>query len=97
MDFDSLVQATKEHEIFALRANSLSTYQNYIEMYKKQFSSIEGAPDPMPITEEKMRAFIEYSIRFRSNPITYTTVKCFVSAFTWYFKTNNMIEATKTT
>lgn len=97
MDFESLVQATKEQEIFALRQNSISTHQNYLKLYQKQFSNIEGAPDPFPITEDKIRAFIEYSVRIRTNPITYATVKCFVNAFTWYFKNNNMIEVTKTT
>ena len=95
MDFNKLVDASHEHEVFALRPNSLKTYNEYIGFYSKQLSEINGAPDPFPINENKMRAYIEYSVHVKQNPITFSTVKCYIAAFSWYFRSNNMNDCTK--
>lgn len=96
MDFNQLLNKSKVVEKNVLAPNTEKNYIYLLRRYEKLSKSINGFPRPFPITEEKMRVFIEY---YRStHPSTsYGCIKQFVSAFSYHFRINNLRNLTRRT
>ena len=95
MSFNDYIEATRKAESNAIAASSLQTYEGYLNSYKNTMESLENAPPPYPITEEKIRGFLHYKLNVCSNKIEYNTFKLFVASFSHYFMINNLHDVTK--
>ena len=95
MSFNDYIEATRKAESNAIAASSLQTYEGYLNSYKNTMESLENAPPPYPITEEKIRGFLHYKLNVCSNKIEYNTFKLFVASFSHYFMINNLPDVTK--
>ena len=98
MNFLSLMTSSKHIESNSIASN---TKRNYEKLLRRSFSyeslamTIPKFPSPFPLTEAKMRAFIEY-YRFTHNKTKYGYIKQFIAAFSYKLKTENLSLLTQT-
>lgn len=95
MDFLSLVTSSKDVESNSIAPNTKRNYEKLLHRYESLAMTIPKFPSPFPLTEAKMRAFLEY-YRFTHNKTTYGYIKQFISAFSYKMRTENLPLLTQT-
>ena len=95
--FQQFINQSHEDEINSIRPNSLNTYKSYLESYAKKMKTIDGAPEPFPLNEEKIRGFIVYIKDNMQPSATLNTIKLYVAAFSYHFNENGFNDETKNT
>ena len=66
-----------------------------LRSYENVMKKIPNAPEPYPINETKLRAFLEF-YRSQHPQTTYSYLKSFVTAIVFYLRNNNLDDFTKT-
>ena len=93
MAFSSFVSQSKDVEKNSLAPNTRNTYLSQLASYEKYMGTIPEAPPPYPITEEKVRGFIEW---YRStHHTTYGYLKLYIASFRYYLRINNEVDFTR--
>ena len=60
MDFNQLLLESKNIQQNVIANNTRKNYQFLLKRYRSLSLTIPGFPKPFPITEDKMRVFLEY-------------------------------------
>ena len=89
MDFNQLLLESKNIQQNVIANNTRKNYQFLLKRYRSLSLTIPGFPKPFPITEDKMRVFLEY-YRCKNPKTTYGYLKLFISAFSYNFRSNNL-------
>ena len=84
--FAQFITMARETRAKSLAPRSESTYQAYIDAYSNIMAT-EFAMDAFPLTEEKITGFLMYQ---KTKGRCYSTILCYVTAFSWYFRTNQL-------
>jgi integrase len=93
--FAQIVQASRDDEVHHVRESTLTTYHSYMKTYERLLLSIQGAPEPYPITEEKVRAAIKvgrdrssFGRIYRKKPLAVKYVELLITAIRCYQAAN---------
>ena len=95
MDFLSLLDSSKHVESNSIAPNTKRNYEKLLRRYESLAITIPKFPFPFPLTEAKMRAFIEY-YRCTHTKTTYGYIKQFIAAFSYKLRTENLPLLTQT-
>lgn len=88
---DQLLQDSREIERHHIAASSRRTYDAGMSVYRS--SMTQCALEPYPVTEDKIRIFIELA---RTNSKTYSYISSLIQSLAFYFRENSLPDLTKT-
>ena len=92
--FNQLLNSAAEIEENSLMPSSRRMYDSCIRTYLTTMMEFSTVTAPFPITEPKMRVFIEFCRTVRKR--TYKTLLNYCASFTFYFVDHGLQDLTKT-
>ena len=95
MNFDELLKSSHQVQQNSLCHSTMRNYQKLISNYQRLSFQIPGFPQPYPLTQNKMRAFLEY-YRTTHPTTTFGYLKQFVAGFSYYLRNNKLPLITQT-
>jgi hypothetical protein len=91
--FSKYLDSSKRIQANHIAANSRKVYDSYLKKYEIIMSSMEGAPEPYPMTTDSIRGCIMY-MKEELN-YTYSTLRNCIAAFSFHLKSNDLPDVTK--
>ncbi|EAX82645.1 hypothetical protein TVAG_376890 [Trichomonas vaginalis G3] len=92
-DYEMLIKESKDVEQDCLAPSTRKTYARMIFRYANILRTIDGTPNPFPITEDNARAFIEYYRLTHETTIKY--IKLFIASFVFWCNEKETYNFTK--
>ena len=80
MSFQHYVARSKQVEKSSVAPNTKKTYQSQLNSYVHFMQTIPDAPEPLPLTDENVRGFLEW-YRSQHPTTTYGYLKLYVASF----------------
>ena len=95
MSFQHYVARSKQVEKSSVAPNTKKTYQSQLNSYVHFMQTIPDAPEPLPLTDEKVRGFLEW-YRSQHPTTTYGYLKLYVASFRAHLRESKQTDFTRT-